>query len=407
MMRKKALTQRIVKSTKTTGLVAEIWDTRVPNFGLKVTKRGHKRWLVKVRKNGQFSRMIIGEYPDMSLKEARELAPKVQEEEGNDQENWAVKKVTARASRRRIMLTSRKPWSFEEAVQDYMRLKSSQLKVGDYINRVIELELIPLWGKRALSEITAYDVLDLTDTYLEAGLPAAANNRLEHVRRIFDWLIRRGIYGIDRAPSDRMSLPAAKTLRTRVLLESELRAIWTFAEEYGYPFGRHVQLLMMLGVRTSELAKAQWKEFKLKEGIWTIPETRSKSGVAHHVRLPRQALSMFTNLPHFGRKSDHYVFTSMEGRRPIMYCCYFKGKLDRSCGLRDWRYHDLRRTVRTNLSRLKVPGVVADTMLGHSRREMHRVYDQYTYEHERAEALQLWANELERIVNPHPLFSAS
>ena len=35
---------------------------------------------------------------------------------------------------------------------------------------------------------------------------------------------------------------------------------------------------------------------------------------------------------------------------------------------------------------------------------MHRVYDQYGYEIERAEALHLWADELERIVNPFPLF---
>ena len=406
MIERKALTSRVVKSAKTTGLTTEIWDTRTPNFGLKVTKRGHKRWIVKVRNNGLFRRVIIGECPEMSLKEARGLVPKVQEEEGNDKANWAVKKVTARAARRRVMLALRKPWTFEEAVQDYMRFKTPNLKRGDYVDRRIELELIPLWGKKALSEITPYDVLDLTDTFLEAGLPAAANNRLELVRRIFDWLIKRGIYGIDRAPSDRMSLPAAKTLRTRVLLESELRAIWEFAGEYGYPFGQHVQLLMMLGVRSSELARSQWKEFKLKESVWTIPETRSKSGVAHHVRLPRQALSMFRDLPQFGRKSDHYVFTSMEGRRPIVYICYFKKKLDESRGLREWRYHDLRRTVRTNLSRLKVPGVVADTMLGHSRREMHRVYDQYGYERERAEALQLWANELERIVNPHPLFGS-
>ena len=167
MIERKALTSRVVKSAKTTGLTTEIWDTRTPNFGLKVTKRGHKRWIVKVRNNGLFRRVIIGECPEMSLKEARELVPKVQEEEGNDKANWAVKKVTARAARRRVMLALRKPWTFEEAVQDYMRFKTPNLKRGDYVDRRIELELIPLWGKKALSEITPYDVLDLTDTFLE------------------------------------------------------------------------------------------------------------------------------------------------------------------------------------------------------------------------------------------------
>jgi integrase len=203
-----------------------------------------------------------------------------------------------------------------------------------------------------------------------------------------------------------MSLPARRTLRTRVLLESEIQAVWEAAETFGYPFGTHVKLLLMLGLRRGELTNATWKEFKLKDGSWTIPEKRSKSGVAHHIRLPKQALTMFKTLPHSGRRSDHFVFTTMGGLRPISFIAGFKIRLDKRCGVRDWTYHDLRRTMRTNLSRLKVPSIVADMALGHSRPEMHRVYDQYGYEDERAEALQRWANELERIVNPFPLFGS-
>jgi hypothetical protein len=171
-------------------------------------KSGDKKWMVMVRRDGEFIRVMFGEYPDMSLKDARELAPKIQEEWGNDVEYWAVKKVTARAAHRKFVLKARDQWTFEEAVQDYMRFKTPNLRAGNELDRFIERELIPLWGQRFLPEITAYDVLDLTDTFLEAGLPIAANRRLEYTRRIFDWLIKRGIYGIDRAPTDRMSLPA-------------------------------------------------------------------------------------------------------------------------------------------------------------------------------------------------------
>jgi integrase len=404
MIREK-LTARIVKSARSTGLVNEIWDTEVPRFGLKVMKSGAKKWMVMYRRNGEFVRGTFGEYPDMSLNEARELAPKIQEETSNDVEYWAVTRVNERAAHRQIVLKSRGQWTFEEAVQDYMRFKTPNLRRGREIDCFIERELIPLWGQRLLSEITAYDVLDLTDTFLEAGLPIAANKRLEHVRRIFDWLIRRSIYGIDRSPTDRMSAPARRSLRTRVLLESEIKSLWEAAEGFGYPFGTHVQLLAMLGLRVSELTHATWQEFKLTDGSWTIPAERTKSGATRHIRLPRQAITLFKCIPHFGRRSGHFLFTTLEGRRPIAAIAKFKIRLDKQCGVRDWTYHDLRRTMRTNLSRLKVPGIVADLALGHSRPEMHRVYDQYGYENERAEALQMWANELERIVNPFPLFA--
>ena len=389
------LTNRMVKSAKATGLVNEIWDTQVPHFGLKVMRSGVKKWMVMYRRNGEFVRGIFGEYPDMSLNEARKLAPKIQEETSNDVEYWAVTRVHERAAHREIILESRGQWTFEEAVHDYMRFKTPNLRRGREIDRFIERELFPLWGQRFLSEITPYDVLDLTDTFLEAGLPIAANKRLEHVRRIFDWLIRRSIYGIDRSPTDRMSSPARRALRTRVLLESEIKSVWDAAETFGYPFGTHVKLLMMLGLRTSELTKSTWKEFRLKDGSWAIPGDRSKSGVAHHIRLPKQAITLFSDLPHFGRRSEHFVFTTLEGRRPIAAFAKFKIRLDKQCGVRDWTYHDLRRTMRTNLSRLKVPSIVADLALGHARPEMHRVYDQYGYQDERAEALQRWANELE------------
>ena len=196
---------------------------------------------------------------------------------------------------------------------------------------------------------------------------------MEHVRRIFDFLIRRGIYGIDRSPTDRMNSPSRRALRTRVLLESEIKSVWGAAESFDYPFGTHVQLLVMLGLRVSELTQATWKEFRLKDGRWTIPEERSKSGVAHHIRLPKQAITLFNDLPHFGRRSEHFVFTTLEGKRPIAAIAKFKIRLDKQCGVRDWTYHDLRRTMRTNLSRLKVPSIVADMALGHSRPEMHRV----------------------------------
>ena len=97
MIRKK-LTARMVKSATATGAVTQIWDTQVAHFGLKVMKSGDKKWMVMVRRDGEFVREMFGEYPDMSLKDARDLAPKIQEEWGNDVEYWAVKKVTARAA---------------------------------------------------------------------------------------------------------------------------------------------------------------------------------------------------------------------------------------------------------------------------------------------------------------------
>jgi integrase len=65
--------------------------------------------------------------------------------------------------------------------------------------------------------------------------------------------------------------------------------------------------------------------------------------------------------------------------------------------------HDLRRTMRTRLSSLRVPDAVAEMVIGHGRKGIQRVYDQHTYLPEMREALDAWAARLRGIVDPPPL----
>ena len=70
--------------------------------------------------------------------------------------------------------------------------------------------------------------------------------------------------------------------------------------------------------------------------------------------------------------------------------------------------HDLRRTVRTHLSRLRVPEVVGELVLGHALRGIAGTYNIYDFEAEKREALEYWSKEIDgprtaltRIVESH------
>lgn len=60
-----------------------------------------------------------------------------------------------------------------------------------------------------------------------------------------------------------------------------------------------------------------------------------------------------------------------------------------------WTPHDLRRTVRTGLSRLGCPNEVAEAILGHSRSGIEGTYDLHKYEKECAQWLQVWSGYLD------------
>ena len=70
--------------------------------------------------------------------------------------------------------------------------------------------------------------------------------------------------------------------------------------------------------------------------------------------------------------------------------------------LKPWVIHDLRRTLRTHLSALRIPDHVAEMVIGHGRQGLQRVYDQHRYLDEMREALTQWAARLRSIVNPPP-----
>ena len=59
--------------------------------------------------------------------------------------------------------------------------------------------------------------------------------------------------------------------------------------------------------------------------------------------------------------------------------------------LQAWRNHDIRRTMRSGLSRLRVPEVASEAVLAHVRPGIVAVYDRHSYLPEKREALEVWA----------------
>jgi hypothetical protein len=61
--------------------------------------------------------------------------------------------------------------------------------------------------------------------------------------------------------------------------------------------------------------------------------------------------------------------------------------------------HDIRRTVRSQLSRLKVAEEAREAVLAHARPGIKGTYDLYDYLDEKREALELWAARLKLITD--------
>jgi integrase len=126
-----------------------------------------------------------------------------------------------------------------------------------------------------------------------------------------------------------------------------------------------------------------------------------KSDAAHLVPLADDVVAILESLPRF--KRGDYLFSTTFGARPVRGFNKPKVRLDRAMRaeigeMEPWTTHDIRRTMRTGLSALPVAPTVAELVIAHAQRGMHKVYDQHSYADEKRRALELWAERLREIV---------
>jgi integrase len=270
------------------------------------------------------------------------------------------------------------------------------------VARIMERDVLPAIGRLPIEAVRKADVIRLIDAVADER-PVHANRTLAHVRRLFNWSLGRDL--IPFSPVAGIEKPTAERARERVLSDSELIAIWRAAERLGGPFGAGVQMLIATGARRTEIFGATRGELDLAAKCLRLPAERSKVGTGRTIALSPLALDVIRGLPTFA--GGDYLLT-MNGKRP--YAAYSAGKvcLDRVLAelgepVADWRLHDLRRSVATALQRLGVRLEAIEAVLGHvsgSRSGIVGTYQKHTFETEARAALELWADHLQRLLDP-------
>jgi len=276
---------------------------------------------------------------------------------------------------------------------------------GFAVERIIRNELLPAWGKRLVADITHRDIREVIERVVDRGVVTYGHNVFDAVNALLNFAAAQDAIETNPARLLRRSdiLPPKKP-RQRVLTDTELQALWRASERMGYPYGPMYHLLLLTGCRLDEVAGARWREFGLERKTWTIPAARFKSDAEHVVSLTDAAMAVLETLPRFER-GDH-LFSTRFGEQAIGGFSKAKRRLDalmsEEIELQPFINHDLRRTVRTRLSALKVQDHVAEMVIGHGRKGIARVYDMHKFDDEKREALTLWAAKLRSIVEPAP-----
>src|SRR5262252_8021523 len=356
------------------------WDAGYPGFGVKVTPKGRKVFIVLYRTAGAGSKLrkyTIGPYGRVTLHQARVAAQKVfaAKLEGRDP---AAEK---RAARRRIVADR-----VEDLLEAFIAQRLTQNRSGGEIARLLRREVGKTWAGRSIHEITKRDVVGLVTAIEQRGAPVAANKALKVTKTFLRWCVGRAV--LDQSPAEGVPLPSKEVARDRVLDDNELAHVILAARKIGGPYGGIVELLALTGQRREEVARLQREELDLAQRIWMIPKSRTKNAKAHVLHLSEQSMAVLTRADRPGP----YVF-SLLGAKPFQEFSRAKRVLDQLSGVTGWRLHDLRRTCVSGMARLGIAPHVADKILNHQSGTISgvaAVYQRHEFIAERQAALDVW-----------------
>ena len=162
-------------------------------------------------------------------------------------------------------------------------------------------------------------------------------------------------------------------MRQRVLSDDEVRHLWAVCGQAG-DYGGYMQMLLLTACRRSEIAGLRWGEIDPERRTLTIPADALQDRPRAAVPLSPLAERVLEGLPRW--PDGDFVFTTTGGRRPFGSHGWLKQSSTPSSrptaqaqGVEPFTFdlHDLRRTVRTGLSELRVPPHVAEFVPGPRR----------------------------------------
>lgn len=293
-------------------------------------------------------RLTLGEYPAMSLAEARQVAGRHRN---------AVREGADPAQTRR---EEKKADTFVDLAGEWLT-RHAKLKKRSWREdeRMLNHDILPVIGAMKIEMVKTADIVTVVDAVADRGASYQANRVLVLVRTIFNWGFKRGKVEVN--PAARVEKPGSETGRMRALSPDEVRQFWLGLDQVSLsPQMRIVfRLSLLLGQRLNELVLARKSEFDLEARRWDIPGTRAmprgrkdsgaKNKRNHPLPLSDHAVSLLHEAFVLSGDSEWLFPSPVHENEPVGFTAAPRawGRVRRELGLDDVQARDLRRSFAT------------------------------------------------------------
>ena len=312
-----------------------VYDAQTRGLGLLIQPSGRRSffWFRKVR--GYPKWHTIGEYPDLTVENARAKADELNAELAS----WKANDYAGHSAKLEKRAESTLGTLNDEYCLKRLRNHSKNPdRAEKETKQTFNLHVAP-WKNRKPGSITRQNVRDLHASVAEKSGPYAANRVIDNLRALFNWAIKQEIWSGDN-PAARIEKFHEKR-RSRFVLPDEMKRLFAALRREPKPdVSDYVLLALMTGARKSNVMAMRWDQIALESCSWEIPDPKNRE--PYRVALTPEAIDILKR-----RRGDGpWVFPSprSESGHRVDLKKRWREVLTRA-KIENLRQHDLRRTL--------------------------------------------------------------
>ena len=391
----------MIASLPLRGKPYQLYDTLERGLCLRVSPQGAKTFRYRIRPEGAKGRVItLGPYSEaakpahVTIKQAREWVERLRaaRKGGPDELSRIEAELKAHLLPRPLVASAGK--TVGQVVEGFLKMLAVRRKSAKEAKAVIDLDVLPVMGTTRLLDLKKRDCIAVLEKVVARGSKGRVTKTLRLLNQLLDYA--ENVEDDFVNPAGRLkaeNLGAENDTRDRWLGETEIPIFWRALDPdpacsrlRSVPEPRTavaLRLLLLTAVRTGELRRAEWREIKLESATWTIPiehqkltKKQERTAKPFVVPLSPTVLALLKGL-RAEAPDSRWVLSGIA--RDGAEGCYTDKAIGRAMRrmwkthpelkkLPDASPHDLRRTARTWLGKLRVDPHICEGSGSHPER---------------------------------------
>ena len=353
----------------------------------------------RLRVNGKQVTVQIGEYPNVLLAEARDIAA--------ENARLAREGIDPRPKKDEEKNEKDVPPIFAEAAELVIAERSKTWKPDERGSRrswrgSIKKHALPKLGDKRMDEITEDDIIEVLNPLWNSGKSETARRLLGRTKIIFNWCIRHYREAeIVNPVTDFVHGHAPQTKKKvkhfRSVFYDQIGTVLLTIRGCGSkPTTKLAQEFQIYTVcRHRSVRKASWSEIDWERKIWSIPDENMKMGRPHRVPLSTGAMAVLKKAFPFKREDLDLIFPSLDQQNSSGVISEDTlATMCRSLGLPGVP-HGFRSGFGTWCGEKGVPQELAEAALAHVPGAVVRAYTRTDYLERRKALMQAWSDYIE------------